>query len=288
MVAEILGAWLSGSLALLADAGHMFTDLAALGLALFSAWFARQPASPRKTYGYHRIEILAALVNAAFLIALSGIIVYEAVQRLQQPPPLAGGMMFWVAVGGTLINLASAFWLHPSREYGGEHHHHHGHGHAHAGDGPPKVRNLNLHAAYLHILGDLLGSFGVLLAALLADRLGWLWADPAVSIVIALLVTFSAWRLMHESVNILLEGAPPHLDVMAIRAYLLSLPEVRAVHDLHVWSITSGHDALSAHVVVPPEAFLPETLATLQRQLKVNFGLSHLTIQIEPEGFQPG
>ncbi len=256
-VAEVVGGVVSNSLALLADAGHMFTDVGALALSLFVAWFSRQRAAPEKTYGYLRFEILAALLNGAVLLLVSGIIVWEAFGRLQSPEPLRGGLMFVVAFGGLLVNAASAAILHPV------------HGHS-----------LNARGAYLHVLGDLLGSVGTVIAAIVVRWTGWLAADPIASIVVTLLVVRSAWRLVRESVEVLLEATPAHISLGRVREGLQAIGGIESVHDLHVWTVTSGMVAMSAHAVVrePGEnqKVLEAAVAAMQR-----LGISHVTLQVE-------
>jgi cobalt-zinc-cadmium efflux system protein len=263
MAAEIAGGLLTGSLALLADAAHMASDAAALGLALFAIWFARRPSGARHTYGYLRTEILAALANGAALVAVSLIVLGEAWQRLRAPVEVAGMPMTVVAAGGLLVNLASLALLHDRR-----------------------ADSLNLSAAWLHVLSDTLGSLQAVLAGLLIYFLGWRWADPVASIVIALLVIASAWGIVKESVAVLMESAPSHLDVDEVRDAILAIEGVSGVHDLHVWTITSGLHALSAHVDVR-EGFEPAALlAEIRGGLHARFGLDHLTIQLEPAGFE--
>lgn len=256
-VAEVVGGVVSNSLALLADAGHMFTDVGALSLSLFVAWFSRQRAAPEKTYGYLRFEILAALLNGAVLLLVSGIIVWEAFGRLQSPEPLQSGIMFFVALGGLLVNAASAAILHPV--------------HSHS---------LNARGAYLHVLGDLLGSVGTVAAAIIVLWTGWLAADPIASIVVTLLVVRSAWRLVRESVEVLLEATPAHISLGRVREGLQAIGGIESVHDLHVWTVTSGMVAMSAHAVVrePGEnqKVLEEAVAAMQR-----LGISHVTLQVE-------
>ena len=256
-VAEVVGGVVSNSLALLADAGHMVTDVGALALSLFVAWFSRQRAAPEKTYGYLRFEILAALLNGAVLLLVSGIIVWEAFGRLQSPEPLQGGIMLAVALGGLLVNAASAAILHPV------------HGHS-----------LNARGAYLHVLGDLLGSVGTVIAAIVVRWTGWLAADPIASIVVTLLVVRSAWRLVRESVEVLLEATPAHISLGRVREGLQAINGIESVHDLHVWTVTSGMVAMSAHAVVrePGEnqKVLEAAVAAMQR-----LGIAHVTLQVE-------
>ena len=256
-VAEVVGGVVSNSLALLADAGHMFTDVGALALSLFVAWFSRQPAAPEKTYGYLRLEILAALLNGAVLLLVSGLIVWEAIGRLQSPEPLQGGLMLAVAIGGLLVNAASAAILHPV------------HGHS-----------LNARGAYLHVLGDLLGSVGTVIAAILVGTTGWLAADPIASIVVTLLVIRSAWRLVREAVDVLLEATPAHISLGRVRDGLQGIAGIESVHDLHVWTVTSGMVAMSAHAVVKEpgenQKVLEAAVAAMQR-----LGIAHVTLQVE-------
>jgi cobalt-zinc-cadmium efflux system protein len=256
-VAEVVGGVVSNSLALLADAGHMFTDVGALALSLFVAWFSRQRAAPEKTYGYLRLEILAALLNGAVLLLVSGLIVWEAIGRLQSPEPLQGGLMLGVAVGGLLVNSASAAILHPV--------------HSHS---------LNARGAYLHVLGDLLGSVGTVIAAIIVRTTGWLTADPVASIVVTLLVVRSAWRLVREAVEVLLEATPAHISLGSVREGLQAIAGIESVHDLHVWTVTSGMVAMSAHAVVREpganQKVLEEAVAAMR-----GLGISHVTLQVE-------
>ena len=256
--AEVVGGILSGSLALLADAGHMLSDAASLGLALFAMWIARRPRTPGHTYGFHRAEILAALVNGVTLIVIAVFIVREAWQRLQSPPEVAGPLLMAVAAGGLLVNGAGLALLHGGREH-----------------------SLNLRGAWLHVLTDALGSLQAIAAGALIWAFQWHWADPVASVLIALLVIWSAWSLLRESVDVLLEATPPHLDVMEIRSALQSAAGVDDVHHLHVWTITSGFVALSAHVV-PVRTPPPNLLWQLQQLLADRFGIEHATLQIEP------
>ena len=266
LVAEVVGGWMANSLALLADAGHMLSDVAALALAMFAVWIAQKPATDSRTYGYVRTEILAALANAATLIAISIYIFYEAWVRLQSPEPVQGALVLWIAIGGLVVNVAGAALLHGGREH-----------------------SMNVRGAWLHLMTDALGNVGVMIAAGLVWAFGWMWADPAVSVLIGVLVIWSSWGRLRDSVAVLLEGAPRHVDVDAVRAALLSIPDVEAVHDLHVWTITSGLEALSCHVVVGDrDERRPsgEILAEAHRLLHDRFGLHHLTVQIEPRGFK--
>lgn len=254
---EVAGALISGSLALLADAGHMLADVAAIGLSLFTAWIAERPADANRTYGYLRWEILGAFINGAALFVIAGWIIVEAVERLHAPPPVAGGVLLGVALVGLVANLGSLLTLHS--------------GH---------TENLNVRGAYLHILGDALGSVGALVAGVVILTTGWTMVDPIVSILIALLVLVGAWRLVRESVDILLEGTPSHISLTDVEGRMRALPGVSAVHDLHVWTVTSGLVAMSGHAVVPDLVRHPEALTGIQREMAA-LGIGHITIQLE-------
>ncbi len=260
MGAEIVGGLLTGSLALLADAGHMFSDAAALGMALGAAWLAQRPPDQARTYGYYRVEILAAVANAATLIAVAGGIVWEAAKRLTHPVDVAGAAMMAVATGGLVVNLAGLWILRGSH-----------------GD------SLNIRGAALHVMGDLLGSIAAIVAGAAIALAGWRWADPVASALIALLVVRSGWRLLRESLGVLMEGAPAHVDVDEVRAAILAVDGVRDVHDLHVWTITSGLDCLSAHVVVDTKCTPQTMLHRIATLLREKFGLKHTTLQVETE-----
>jgi cobalt-zinc-cadmium efflux system protein len=259
MVAEVVGGLLSGSLALLADAGHMLSDAGALGLSLFALWIARRPPTPSKTWGYYRIEILAALVNGATLLALSAFILFEAVERIRQPGEVRAPLMMAVAAGGLLVNLVSLRIL-----SGG------------------KNDNLNMRGAWLHVLTDALGSVQAIVAGGLIWAWGWTWADPVASILISLLVLYSAWGLLRETVGVLMEGAPRHIDVDEVRDCLICLPGILAVHDLHIWTITSGMESLSVHVVVDEGQSYSDALTEVRAILHHRFGIDHMTVQVEP------
>jgi cobalt-zinc-cadmium efflux system protein len=258
MVVEFIGGWLSNSLALMADAGHMLTDVAAIALSLFALWFAQKPATAAKTFGYLRLEILAALINGVTLSILALIIVFEAIRRFREPVAVEGTLMLVVATGGLLVNIAAAFILHRSA------------GHS-----------LNVRGAYLHVLGDLLGSVGAITAAVVILLTGWMAADPLISIFVAALILFSSWKLVRESVDVLLEAVPSHIDSGRVRADIESIPGVLDVHDLHVWTVTSGFFAMSGHVVVPDPARNQEILEEIQRRMREHFGIRHSTVQIE-------
>jgi cobalt-zinc-cadmium efflux system protein len=258
MLAEAVGGWLTNSLALLSDAGHMLTDVAALGLALLSIWFSSRPVTDSKTYGYYRMEILAALANGTALLAISMFILYEAFERINRPPQVAGFEVLLIAAGGLVVNLTSALLLrHASEE------------------------NLNMRGAFLHVLSDALGSVGAIIAGLLIWRWGWSAADPVVSIALCVLIVYSSWRLLRESVNVLLEGTPSHINVRSVVAAMEEVDGVIDVHDLHVWTISSGKDALSAHVTIEPAVSHKTTLEALQERLRSSFNIGHMTIQLE-------
>jgi cobalt-zinc-cadmium efflux system protein len=257
MVVELAAGLVSGALALVADAGHMLTDVGALGLSLFTAMLARRPADPKRTYGYLRWEILAALVNGAALFGLAAWVVVEAVGRISQPRPIQTGIFLAVAAVGLVVNLVSLRVLHATQ-----------HG------------SLNVRAAYLHVLGDALASVGALGAALLIRLTGWTVADPIVSILLSLLILAGAWRLLKESSDILLEAVPAHLSLEEVRSRMLEVSAVRTVHDLHVWTVTSGVVAMSGHAVVPDLAAHPNALLELRKAL-TGLGIGHATIQLE-------
>jgi cobalt-zinc-cadmium efflux system protein len=257
LVAEGIGGWMSNSLALLADAGHVFTDAGALGLSLFVAWLARQQASTHKTYGYLRWEILAALINGATLLGVSAWIVYEAILRFRHPEPVVGGLMLWIAVLGLVLNGVAVWLLHGVR------------------DG-----SLNIRGAYLHVLGDALASGGTVVAAIVIKLTGWYGADPVASLLTTVLIVAGAWSLVKESVNVLLEAAPAHIALDSVRAKLAAIPDVESVHDLHVWTVTSGMVAMSAHAVVRN---CQNHQGVLERahDLCAEMGIQHVTIQLE-------
>lgn len=262
MLAEVLGGLWTGSLALLADAGHMLSDAAALGLSLFAVRIAQRPATPERTFGFYRTEILAALANGVTLVVISVFIILEAVERWQQPSEVRGLEMMLIAFGGLIVNLVSLKILSGGR-----------------------TESLNMRGAWLHVLTDALGSGQALLAGFLIWIYGWHWADPIASVLIALLVVYSAWSLLKDAVAVLMEGAPAHIDVEEVRRAISDLPGVESVHDLHIWTITSGIESLSAHVVcaeTPRIAVLTDIRETLARR----FGIRHQTIQLEPRGFE--
>ena len=260
LLIEAAGAVWTGSLALAADAGHMLTDVGGLTLALFATWIAARPPTPAKTYGYYRVEILAATVNALLLLAVAGLILFEAYQRLRAPRAVLGGPMLAIALAGLAANLAAAWLL--------------------RGDAR---ESLNVRAAYLEVLGDALSSLGVVVAALVVMRTGIALIDPIVSALIALLIVPRTWRLLKQAVNVLLEGTPAHLDLGEIEDAMIRIPGVRRVHDLHVWTLTSGREAMSAHAVIDDVRQSERLLEVLHAVLHARFGIDHTTIQLDVE-----
>jgi cobalt-zinc-cadmium efflux system protein len=260
-VAEVVGGLLSNSLALLADAGHMLTDIMALSLALLANWTARRPPDAARTYGYQRIEILAALLNGIALIVIAVFIVREAIERFGDPPEVDFRLMALVALGGLIVNVLAAALLRSQQH------------------------SLNLRAAYLHILGDLLGSIAALVTAGLIALYGWSWADPVTSALISLIIVYSAVHLVFESVNVLLEGAPAGIRPAEVQAFLQQLPGVSGVHDLHIWSLGGRTPLLSVHLVHDPEVRASELLRTATEALRERFNITHATLQVEPPDF---
>ena len=257
LVGEAVGGWLSNSLALLADAGHMFTDAGALGLSLFVAWFCRQAGPEEKTFGYLRWEILAALVNGATLLGISVWIMVEAVLRFRAPEPVQGTLMLVVAVIGLVVNGGAVFILHPVH-----------------GD------SLNVRGAYLHVIGDLLATVGTVVAAVIIRWTGWLYADPLASLLSTVLIMRGAWSLLRESVDVLLESAPRHIPLDGVRTRLEGIQGVESVHDLHVWTVTSGLVAASAHAVVrDPDAH--QRVLERAHDVLQEMGIQHVTVQLE-------
>jgi cobalt-zinc-cadmium efflux system protein len=257
-VAELAGGLVAGSLALLADAGHMLSDASSLALALGAIWLARRPPTARMSFGFRRAEILAALANGVALVAIAIWIFVEAAGRLADPPEVRGGTILAVALAGMAVNLIGIAILWPRRAGG-----------------------LNVRAAFLHVLADLLGSAGVVVAAALVLTTGWLAADPLVGLLIGVLVLASSWRILRESIAVLLEAAPEGIDADAVGRRMAGAPGVREVHDLHIWTITSGFPALSAHVVVGPEEDCHARRRELAAVLAAEFGLDHTTLQVE-------
>ena len=259
--AEVAGGLASNSLALLADAGHMATDDLALGLAVLAGWFARRPPDRGRTFGYQRAEILAALTNGVILVVICGFIFWEAIHRFAAPAVVATGLMAWVAAGGLAVNLLAAWILR---------------GH---------TQGLNARAAFLHVLGDLLGSVGVLVAAALIALFGWRFADPLASMFIGAIIVFSSARLVLDSVHVLMEGTPAHLDPEEIRRSLRAVSGVADVHDLHLWSLGGRTPLLTAHLVVDLTVRGHDVLRAATTELQHLYGIEHVTLQIEPPDF---
>jgi cobalt-zinc-cadmium efflux system protein len=264
-VAEIVGGLLTGSLALLADAGHMLGDSAALALALGAAWLATRPATPERSFGFRRAEILAALVNGLALVAIAIWVFVEAVQRLDDPPEILGGWMLFVALIGLGVNLAAARILARTAE-----------------------ENLNVQAALRHVLADLAASVGVTVAAIVILATGWRQADPIAGIAIAFLILGSSWTILRDSVAILLEAAPASIDADEVGRRMAEAEGVVEVHDLHIWTITSGFSALSAHVLVRRRDDCHARRRELESLLATEFGLKHTTLQVEHAGESEG
>ncbi len=263
MLAEVIGGYLSNSLALLADAGHMFSDVSALGISLAAMYMARRPATPDRTYGFYRAEVLAALSNAVFLIVVACFILLEAFKRFSDPPPVEALTAMSVAVGGLAVNLAALWMLRSARD-----------------------ESLNVRGAWLHVMGDTLGSIGVIVSALLIWLYSWYWVDPLASLLIAALVVYSSLSLLKEVVSVLMEGTPAHIDVREVRDSICRVAAVAAVHDLHVWTISSGMHSLSGHVVIEPGAEPLSVLRAVRDLVETRFYIGHMTIQIEDSDFE--
>ncbi|MDD2772787.1 MAG: cation diffusion facilitator family transporter [Elusimicrobiales bacterium] len=260
MAVELAGGLLTGSLALVSDAAHMLTDAAALGLSLFAFSMSAKKGSAEKTFGYHRAEVLSALANGITLWLICGFIIREAWDRFHSSSDIAAGPMLAVAAAGLAANIACAWILH------GEH-----------------ERSINVRGAFLHVLTDLLGSVAVIAAALIIMFTGWKAADPLLSLAIVALTLWSSWGLVRDSVHILMEGAPAHIDREEVRKALAAIPGVRGVHELHLWTLTSGREALSAHLLVENTAESDRILGEADCALGRNFNISHTTLQIETE-----
>ena len=258
MFAEAFGGWLTNSLALIADAGHMLTDVAALTLTLCAIWFGSRAATSKKTYGYYRLEILAAFVNGIALVLLSIWIAIEAFGRWQAPVDVAGIEMSLIATGGLVVNIIAAYLLHSDHKH-----------------------DLNMRGAFLHVIGDLLGSVMAIVAGLLIVGFGWLWADALGSVLISIIIIAGAWRLILDSVNVLLEGTPAHINLSAVESAMLETDGVAGIHDLHIWTISSGIEALSAHISHDETVVHSDLLATVRKKLHDQFNIDHLTIQME-------
>jgi cobalt-zinc-cadmium efflux system protein len=264
-VVEIVGGVTTNSLALLTDAVHMFTDVGVLALTWFALWIGARPASAQKTFGYYRAEILAALVNGAVLVVLVLLVVLEAWRRLATPPDVAGGGMLAIAIVGLLVNAFVAWRLHAHQR-----------------------ASLNLRGAYLHVVSDLLGSIGAIAAGAAIVLFGWRTADAVASLAIAGLILRSAWALMGEAVDVLMEGVPAHVEMEALQCALEDVDGVEEIHDLHVWTLTTGRYALSAHAVAVPGAVHEGMLTALTDVCRDRFRIDHVTIQIEAESRRAG
>ena len=263
MAAEVIGGLWTGSLALLADAAHMLTDAGGLALALIAIRFAERPATPQKTYGYVRMEVLSALTNAVVLLLLTVYILYEAYERFLSPPEILGGPMLAVAVAGLVVNLISMKLL-----SGGS------------------SESINVKGAYFEVLSDMLGSLGVILAALVVMLTGWTLVDPLIGAGIGLFIVPRTWILLKQAVHILMEGTPPTVDLALLEKKLGEIPGVVAVHDLHVWTITSGLDAMSGHLVLADMTRAREILVAACELVGHEFGIGHVTIQTEDQALR--
>ena len=262
LILEVIGAIWTGSLALLADAGHMLTDVAGISLSLLAIWFASKPPTPMNTYGYVRLEILAALANGALLFSMAAFILYEAYRRIWSPPEILAGPMLTIAIIGLGVNLASMWLLHKGAD-----------------------ESLNLRGAYFEVLGDAIASLGVIAAALIIQWTGWTLADPLISGAIGLFILPRTWALLKDAVGVLIEGTPADVNIAALRESLSQIEGVAGVHDLHVWSLTSGVNAMSVHAVLAEESEHEEVLARVHERCTKNFKISHVTVQTERGDF---
>lgn len=265
MIVEFFGGLITNSLALISDSGHMLSDVSSLAFSLIAMWFASKPPSPQKTYGFYRFEILAALLNGLTLFVIAGIIIWEAYQRLFDPPNVISGTMIAIAVIGLAANLFSAWMLIRKGDISG---------------------NVNVRSAYLHILGDALGSVGAIVAGLLMSAFAWYIADPIISVIVALLILKSAWGIIDESIHILMEGTPPTIKVDEVKQALLAIPGVQNIHDLHIWTVTSGLDSLSCHLLIDSEQNSQDILRQAILIIEKHFNIQHTTIQIETNDWQ--
>ncbi|WP_221564872.1 cation diffusion facilitator family transporter [Alkalihalobacillus sp. TS-13] len=259
MIVEVIGGIVTNSLALLSDAGHMFSDAASLGLSFLAIHYGSKKPSDNKTFGYKRFEILAAFINGIALIVISFIILFEAYHRFIEPPYVAGDGMLSIAIIGLVVNLIVAYILMKGDTSG----------------------NLNMKSAFLHVLGDLFGSVGAIIAAIFIIVLDWGYADPIASVFVSLLILISGWRVTKEAIHVLMEGTPDHINIEEIKSSLSTFPEIKNIHDLHVWSITSGYIALSCHITIEEETDHQQLLKQASDHLKEDFHINHTTIQIE-------
>lgn len=262
LIVEVVGGLWTGSLALLADAGHMLTDVAGVGLALLAIRFAEKPASPERTYGYYRVEILAALTNAVVLILISLYILYEAYERFKNPPEVESGWMLGVAAVGLVINIVGMYILRAGSK-----------------------ESLNMKGAYFEVLSDMLTSIGVIIAGIIMLTTGWYYADPIISAGIGLFILPRTWALLKDAVGVLIEGTPADVDIAALRESLGKIEGVTGVHDLHVWSLTSGVNAMSVHTVITGDDQHDAVLTRVHEFCTKNFKISHVTVQTECQGF---
>lgn len=262
LIVEVIGGFWTGSLALLADAGHMLTDVAGVGLALLAIWFAEKPASPERTYGYYRVEILAALTNAVVLILISLYILYEAYERFKNPPEVESAAMLGVASIGLVINIFGMYILRAGSK-----------------------ESLNMKGAYFEVLSDMLTSIGVIIAGIIMLTTGWYHADPIISAGIGLFILPRTWALLKDAVGVLLEGTPSDVDLAKLRESLAKIEGVAGVHDLHVWSLTSGVNAMSVHAVLAETAEHDDVLARVHEHCTEEFKITHVTVQTERGDF---
>ncbi len=264
-VLEFFGGLLTNSLALLSDAGHMLSDIGSLALSLVAMWFAARPPSPRKTYGFYRFEILAALLNGLLLFVIAGFISYEAYKRFFEPPTVSSGTMMLIATIGLLANMTSAFILTKKSD---------------------TKENVNVRSAYLHIISDALGAVGAIVAGIVMYFFGWYVADPIISVVVSLLILKSAWGVVSSSFHILMEGTPITIDMEKVKQTLQSIEGVKDVHDLHVWTITSGLDSLSCHLLIDDTKDSQDILKQSIQRIEEEFHILHTTIQVEKSDLQ--
>ncbi|WP_102347665.1 cation diffusion facilitator family transporter [Bacillus sp. Marseille-P3661] len=265
MLLEFFGGLITNSLALLSDSGHMLSDASSLALSLVAMWFATKPASPNKTYGFYRFEILAALFNGVTLFLIAGFIVWEAYERFLDPPTVASGTMMLIASIGLFANLLSAWAL--------------------ISQGDVKD-NVNIRSAYLHVLGDALGSVGAIVAGLVMFYFEWYLADPIISVVVALLILKSAWGVIKHTIHILMEGTPMTIDQQEVEKTLTQIPGVINIHDLHIWTITSGLDSLSCHILIEDDKDSQVILQEAIYKIEDHFKIKHTTIQVEKSNLQ--